>query len=136
MARKKLVADERMKAQILSYGKIGCTRDEISAMLGVSRPTLWKFLIENPDMDEAIQAGLDQGKVTLRRCQWRAANNGNVTMQIWLGKQLLKQRDQVSAQDDEARESIEALRIEMERKLARVIESDAEKGLASEPDAE
>lgn len=92
-------------------------------MLGVSRPTLWKFLNENPDIAEALEASLDVGRVSLRRLQWRQAQKGNVTMLIWLGKQLLKQRDQVSTEDGNARESIEALRIELERKLARIAES-------------
>ena len=35
----------------------------------------------------------DLGKVSLRRQQWKAAEKGNITMQIWLGKQLLKQSE-------------------------------------------
>jgi hypothetical protein len=34
-----------------------------------------------------------QGKASLRRLQWRAAEGGNVAAQIWLGKQWLGQRD-------------------------------------------
>jgi len=35
----------------------------------------------------------DEGKSSLRRNQWKSAQDGNVTMQIWLGKQMLGQRD-------------------------------------------
>ena len=36
---------------------------------------------------------MEQGKASLRRMQYGAANKGNVTMQIWLGKQYLGQND-------------------------------------------
>ncbi len=135
MSKKKLIADERTKALFTGFGKIGCTREEIAAMLGCSRVTLWKFLEANPEMDEALEASLDIGKVTLRRLQWRQAHKGNVTMLIWLGKQLLKQRDQVSTEDGNARESIEALRIELERKLARIADSGAESEVSKDADS-
>ncbi len=134
MAKKKLEADEKTRALLSSFGKIGCTREECAAMLGVSRVTLWKFLDENPDLAEALEASLDTGKVTLRRLQWRQAHKGNVTMLIWLGKQLLKQRDQIDQHDGSARESIEALRIEIERKLARIAESDEARKVPSDTD--
>jgi hypothetical protein len=34
-----------------------------------------------------------EGKASLRRAQWKTALDGNPTMQIWLGKQNLGQRD-------------------------------------------
>lgn len=57
-------------------------------------------------------------------------------MLIWLGKQMLKQYDQPPKEDAVTRETIEALRVEIERKLARVIESDETERMAreSEPD--
>lgn len=55
-------------------------------------------------------------------------------MLIWLGKQLLRQTDQVEAKDKDARESIENLRIELERKLARIDASQQEEALASQSD--
>ena len=36
----------------------------------------------------------EKGKVSLRRLQWKSAEAGNVTMQIFLGKQYLGQKDQ------------------------------------------
>ena len=35
------------------------------------------------------------GKISLRRWQFKSAEAGNVTMQIWLGKQYLGQREQI-----------------------------------------
>ena len=40
------------------------------------------------------------GKMSLRREQWRSAEKGNVTMQIWLGKQWLGQTDKVEQKTD------------------------------------
>ena len=34
-----------------------------------------------------------EGKASLRRMQGKSAQDGNVTAQIWLGKQMLGQRD-------------------------------------------
>ena len=33
--------------------------------------------------------------------QWKSAENGNVTMQIWLGKQVLGQSEQPMVMEDE-----------------------------------
>jgi len=42
---------------------------------------------------EIYLKGRENGKAKLRDLQLRAANSGNVTMLIWLGKQYLNQRD-------------------------------------------
>jgi hypothetical protein len=44
--------------------------------------------------------------------QWKSAEKGNVTMQIWLGKQYLQQRDQPQDEGNEAalKELVEAIR--------------------------
>lgn len=56
-------------------------------------------------------------------------------MLIWLGKQMLKQYEQPPPENEVTRESIEALRDEINGKLARIIESEQEARMASEPDA-
>ena len=40
------------------------------------------------------------GKMSLRRQQFKSAENGNVTMQIWLGKQWLGQTDKVESKNE------------------------------------
>lgn len=124
--------DARTLATLRKLGEWGATREEAAAWLETSRVTLWKFLTEFPEAAEQFEGGLDRAKTTLRRLQWTSAKNGNVTMQIWLGKQLLKQSDNASA-ENETKESIDALRSEIERKLARVIDSEPEGDLAKEP---
>jgi hypothetical protein len=72
---------------------LGCTSDEIATLLGVCRRTFFNHLKEDEGLQEAIDEGRDQGRITLRRLQWEQAKAGNPTMLIWLGKQLLGQRD-------------------------------------------
>lgn len=72
---------------------IGCTSEEIAAMLGIGRRTLFDRMEQDPDIKDAVDEGRAQGRVTLRRLQWKEAQAGNPTMLIWLGKQLLGQRD-------------------------------------------
>ena len=38
------------------------------------------------------------GRATLRRLQWQRANGGADTMLIWLGKQMLGQKDKVETE--------------------------------------
>ncbi len=75
-----------------NLAKIHCTHDEIAAVLGCSKETLFSH---GQDYVKAFEKGWLKGKKSLRRFQWMSAKDGNVQMQIWLGKQLLGQRDQV-----------------------------------------
>lgn len=83
---------------VIEMIKIQCTQVEICAVLGISEDTLTRRIIEHNIEGVSNFAGLyekhsHEGKASLRRAQWKAAHEGNVTMQIWLGKQLLGQRD-------------------------------------------
>lgn len=73
-----------------------CTDEEIASFLGVSSKTIQRRKQEDEEYCLAYKKGFDQGKISLRQSQYKSAvRNGNVTMQIWLGKQYLGQRDQV-----------------------------------------
>lgn len=74
--------DQEMVDKLAS---IGCTGDEIAAVLGCCRDTLYARF------SDSLKKGQQKAKVTLRRMQWQSATSGNVTMQIWLGKNLLGQ---------------------------------------------
>lgn len=83
--RPKIEIDE---AILRNLCEIQCTVKEIAYVMGVSVDTL------NRNYSDVIQAGKSQGKVALRRAQWRnALEKNNVTMQIWLGKNVLNQTD-------------------------------------------
>src|ERR1700681_3423535 len=70
---------------------IQCTYGEIASTLGVSVDTLQR----NKDFAVVYKRGAEGGRKSLRRMQFESANKGNVTMQIWLGKQYLGQSDHV-----------------------------------------
>ena len=66
-----------------------CTQEEIASYLGCSVDTLTR----NEKFCGIYKAGLDRGRMSLRRHQWKALEEGNTTMLVWLGKQYLGQRD-------------------------------------------
>lgn len=75
------------KDKLFDLAKIHCTMIEIASIMGCSVDTL-----EN-NYSDIIKKGKEEGKSSLRRIQYKAAVKGSVTMMIWLGKQLLGQRD-------------------------------------------
>jgi hypothetical protein len=79
-------------------GKIQSTHSELAAVLGVSIETVKRRLKDDPEFCAVYDKGLENGKSSLRRIQWKSALAGNTTMQIWLGKQYLQQRDMHSAE--------------------------------------
>ena len=85
-------------AQLVGMIRIQCTRDEICDILGMSDTTLNRRIkeqgIESVDNFEALyKKHSGEGKASLRRMQWKAADAGNPTMLVWLGKQMLGQKD-------------------------------------------
>ena len=67
-----------------------CTQDEIASFLGVSTRTL----LRNAQFCHLYKKGLENGKMTLRRAQFhKAIKDKDTTMQIWLGKILLGQKE-------------------------------------------
>jgi hypothetical protein len=72
---------------------MGFTVREIAWFLGVSERSLFRFARCKPVVMAALKKGRAEMCVRLRRAQIDMAMNGNVLMQIWLGKQLLDQRD-------------------------------------------
>lgn len=76
-----------------NLAKIGCSYREIAAVMGVALSTVQRRLEGDKKFKEAYDKGREGGKAGLRRIQWQLANDGNPTMAIWLGKQMLGQRD-------------------------------------------
>ncbi len=72
---------------ILALAKVGCTAAEIAAEVQVSQDTVER------NFADTLKRGRDLARLSLRRMQWRAAQNGSNTMLVWLGKQLLGQKD-------------------------------------------
>lgn len=74
--------DQKMVEKLAS---IGCTGEEIAAVLGCCRDTIYARF------SDSLKKGQNQAKIALRRLQWQSATTGNVTMQIWIGKNMLGQ---------------------------------------------
>lgn len=72
-----------------------CTGEECASFLEISYDTLDRHLKEDGHggFAEYFKKKSAGGKISLRRKQWETAMSGNVSMQIWLGKQILDQRD-------------------------------------------
>ena len=90
------------------------TKSEIAAFYDCHSDT-----ITNRFQDIFIK-GQEQGKTKLRDVQMKSAMNGNVTMQIWLGKQYLNQIDKVNVNglsDEETERLRQIANKEMENNL-------------------
>lgn len=76
---------------------IQCTQEEIASFLGISTRTLQR----DEKFMELFNRGRENGKMSLRRIQWKHAEK-SASMAMFLGKQYLGQRDnvEVSNTDD------------------------------------
>ena len=93
---KKIEFTSEQKDMIVKLAEIQCTHQEIAHVMGVSVDVIKKA--ENLDL---IANGKSQGKVKLRRAQYRkAVDEGNPTMLIWLGKNTLGQSENNLNTDD------------------------------------
>lgn len=90
---------------------IHCTGEEIAGVLGMDYDTLNRNCKDQKGMyiSEYIKQKSNGGKMSLRRAQWKSAEGGNVTMQIWLGKQWLGQKDSQDITINSDDETIQAM---------------------------
>ena len=72
---------------------IHCTEAEIALAIGMTPEGFRKRKQRDEALVGALEKGRAAGRRSLRRLQWEAAQRGNIVAQIWLGKQLLGQRD-------------------------------------------
>ena len=85
-----------------------CTLIEIADFFDVSEDTIERWCKRNyrKSFAEVIKKKSGKGKISLRRLQWQAAENGNITMQIWLGKQWLGQAEKVETKNETVEENV------------------------------
>jgi hypothetical protein len=74
-----------------------CTDEEIAHFMGVSTRTI-ENRRKQPKFAEVMKRGRAKGRISVRRAQMRLLEGGNSTMGVWLGKQLLGQRDIVTTE--------------------------------------
>ena len=87
MARpKKYNIDTEEVYKLASYG---CSNVEIADFFGCDESLIRK------SYSEFLNKGRSDMKIKLRKLQWKSAEKGNVTMQIFLGKNMLGQQDKI-----------------------------------------
>jgi len=79
--------------QIQKLAKFGCTNTEMADFFGCSPDLLEK------SYSEFLTKGRSEMKMRLRQLQWKSAEKGNVTMQIFLGKNILGQQDKIETSE-------------------------------------
>ena len=75
--------------EIVKLASYGCTNTEIADFYGCDESLIRK------SFSDSLLKGRARGKIRLRQLQWKSAEKGNVTMQIFLGKNLLGQQDRI-----------------------------------------
>lgn len=95
MARPKAKIDPD---EVLKLASIGCKVKEIADWFGVTDDTIINRF------SEQLHKGRANLKMSVRRWQLEAAKNGNATMLVWLGKQMLGQTDTIEVSVQDARE--------------------------------
>lgn len=79
---------------VFELASMGCTMEEVATLLGVTSKSIWN------NYQEIFEFGREHTKMSVRRKQLERAieGKGDTTMLIWLGKQLLGQKDQPQTQ--------------------------------------
>ena len=75
--------------------RLHCTQEELAAWFNCSVSAIRDRVAKRKDYRDAWNRGRAAGRVSLRRAQFAAALNGDRTMMVWMGKQLLDQKDSV-----------------------------------------
>lgn len=78
---------------IVKLASMMCTDEEIATFLDTTVDTL-KNKQNNELFQTSKEKGHNTGRASLRRAQFKAAERGNASMLIWLGKQYLGQKDE------------------------------------------
>lgn len=102
--------------------RMQCTGEEIASVFNIDYDTLNKYCKQNNGMGfgDYRKFKAEGGKASLRRRQWLTAENGNVVMQIWLGKQYLGQKDKQDFSSDDGSMSNDNLTAEQRRHLDKI----------------
>jgi len=81
--------------ELEKLSSLHCTDQEIADWFGVSTRTV-ENRRKHPEFAQAMQRGRSKGRISVRRAQMKMLESGNSTMGVWLGKQLLGQRDAIT----------------------------------------
>ena len=90
---------------------IQCTQDEIANFLDLSVRTLQR----DEEFCRLYKKGMDNGKMSLRRTQFKIAEKGNASMAIFLCKQYLGQKDVIETDNTHEISKVEELLSKIEK---------------------
>ena len=96
--------DPEVKKQVQLFGRLCATHEEMKDWFGVCLSTIEKLMRDHENEEDnsnflrVYKKASSETKASLRRRQMKLAEDGNATMLIWLGKQLLKQKDQIETE--------------------------------------
>ena len=105
--RPKIVIDYTAVEKLAS---IQCTQEEIANFLDISVRTLQR----DDEFCRIYKKGMDNGKMSLRRTQFKLAEK-NTSMAIFLGKQYLGQRDVIETDNTHEISKVEELLSKIEK---------------------
>ena len=87
MGRPKKPLDEDV---IANLSQIGCTQEEIGAVVGISARTLQRRYAD------LVAENKNKGKASLRKVLWKKALKGDPKLLIWLSKNELNMVDKIN----------------------------------------
>ncbi len=99
-----------------------CTLEELCCYFDCNTDTIEKWCKKtyHKNFSEVFKLKRGNGKISLRRKQFEVAMDGNPTMLIWLGRNILNQTDKievdVSTIDDSTREEVDDLVAKVKRR--------------------
>lgn len=102
MARPKKEIDYDL---VNKLAEIQCTQEEIANILDISVRTLQR----DKEFCRIFNMSRENGKMSLKRWQFKRAEQGSDRMLIWLGKQYLGQRDVIESNNTHEVEDLSAL---------------------------
>src|ERR1700720_4330069 len=79
-----------------------CTDEELAAWFNVTTRTIERRR-KKKSFAEVMARGKAKGRISVRRMQMKLLENGNATMGVWLGKNILGQVDEIRHQIDALR---------------------------------
>ncbi len=91
-----LVLNQAGVELVQALGRLQCTNEEIASCLGTTDTTLLNAQNKEVFLG-ALEKGKAEGRMSLRRIQMKLAET-SATMAIFLGKQILGQRENVEPQ--------------------------------------
>ena len=86
--------------EVEKVAALGCTYEEAAAFFSVSLCLIKTRATDDAEWRQAWDRGAAKTNMSLRRAQLTLALDGNATMQIWLGKQRLGQKEPMRPENE------------------------------------